>query len=108
MHASRRIRQRMRAPSDPAFSLRHLWRSYESSLRKRPLLVKCATSAIGFALGDLIAQSAVRKRGVEFVWDAARTGRMSMFGAFVQAPTGHIWYNFLDSSVYPKNPIAPT
>jgi len=54
-----------------------------------------------FAVGDVIAQQLVEKRGKEH--DYKRTGRMSLFGAIVAGPSTSLWYRFLDRHVVLPN-----
>jgi len=54
-----------------------------------------------FAVGDVIAQQLVEKRGKEH--DYKRTGRMSLFGACVAGPSTSLWYRFLDRYVVLPN-----
>lgn len=52
---------------------------YQAKLVKRPLLTQVVTTAILFGTGDVIAQQAVDKKGLE-KHDLARTGRMVLYG----------------------------
>jgi len=52
-------------------------------LQAHPVLVKSATSLVGFLLGDVLAQSIV---GADY--DAARTLRLVLFGMFMDGPVG--------------------
>lgn len=52
---------------------------YQAKLLKRPLLTQVVTTAILFGTGDVIAQQAVDKKGLE-KHDLARTGRMVLYG----------------------------
>ncbi len=59
------------------------WRAYNAALEAHPVLVKSATSLVGFLLGDVLAQSIV---GADY--DAARTLRLVLFGMFMDGPVG--------------------
>lgn len=52
---------------------------YQAKLAKRPLLTQVVTTAILFGAGDVIAQQAVDKKGLQ-KHDLARTGRMVLYG----------------------------
>ena len=52
------------------------------------------TAALGFAVGDAIAQQATRGRNR---YDYTRTMRMSGFGLLFAGPIqGHYWFRYLD------------
>lgn len=52
---------------------------YQARLASRPLLTQAVTTAVLFGAGDVIAQQAVDKKGLE-KHDLARTGRMALYG----------------------------
>ncbi|KEF51407.1 uncharacterized protein A1O9_12556 [Exophiala aquamarina CBS 119918] len=54
-------------------------RWYQSKLSKRPLLTQAVTTAVLFGAGDTLAQQAVERKGFRN-HDAARTGRMVLYG----------------------------
>lgn len=58
---------------------------YQAKLVKRPLLTQVVTTAILFGTGDVIAQQAVDKKGLE-KHDLARTGRMVLYGGGESKP----------------------
>ena len=64
--------------------VRRLWKVYVRLLDEKPVLVKSATSFVGFLIGDLIAQS------VTGAWDAMRTLRMVLFGMLLDGPIGRL------------------
>ena len=70
------------------------WGSYNQSLQKHPLLTKTITAAVGFSIGDVVAQlSTEPKRN----YNLTRTLRMGAFGLLFAGPLqGHIWFNLLD------------
>lgn len=63
--------------------LARFWRAYNSALNTHPVLVKSATSFVGFLLGDVLAQTIV---GADY--DARRTLRLVLFGMFMDGPVG--------------------
>ncbi|KKY39229.1 putative mpv17 pmp22 family protein [Diaporthe ampelina] len=78
-------------------------RWYQAKLAKRPLLTQVVTTAILFGTGDVIAQQAVDKKGLE-KHDLARTGRMVLYGGAVFGPAATTWYKFLAKNVNLKSP----
>eukprot|EP01025_Chloroclados_australasicus_P011892 TRINITY_DN1531_c0_g1_i1.p2 TRINITY_DN1531_c0_g1~~TRINITY_DN1531_c0_g1_i1.p2 ORF type:complete len:201 (-),score=17.25 TRINITY_DN1531_c0_g1_i1:503-1105(-) len=88
----------------PGFRFDRMWTNYLKQLQKRPLLTKCATSFVGFGLGDIVAQclSDVEQ------YDLTRTVRMSVYGGMVMGPFAHHWFNLLDKVVFPRYPTHPT
>ena len=57
-----------------------LWGRYCNALETTPLRIKAATAAVGFTLGDLVAQLATRTPGEQFKWDVLRTARLGLYG----------------------------
>ncbi|KAG8159977.1 hypothetical protein KVR01_010614 [Diaporthe batatas] len=78
-------------------------RWYQAKLVKRPLLTQVVTTAILFGTGDVIAQQAVDKKGLD-KHDLARTGRMVLYGGAVFGPAATTWYKFLAKNVNLKSP----
>ena len=102
-----------------------LWALYLAALQAHPLLTKCMTSAVGFILGDGIAQAIAKDR-----FDGLRTLRFAIIGFTLHAPiaglylTSHkieaadackfarmrtcapadTWFTFLEHNVFPKTP----
>lgn len=79
---------------------------YDRWLQSSPLLTKGVTSAILFGLGDQIAQRIDKfdeneRDGCEAYncYGLQRTAKMMVWGGFVFAPVGHVWYNFLEKAV---------
>jgi hypothetical protein len=64
-------------------ALARVWRAYNAALETHPVLVKSATSLVGFLLGDVLAQTIV---GADY--DASRTLRLVLFGMFMDGPVG--------------------
>ena len=76
---------------------RQAWSGYCNALETQPLAVKAATAAVGFTLGDCIAQlSTPAPRGATWRFDTFRTLRLAVYGGAIGGPVGHHWYNFLD------------
>lgn len=67
--------------------------TYEGWLAKKPILTKALTSAVGFALGDILAQCFL---GGDAAFDWARFARVASFGFVLHGTTGHVWYGKLD------------
>ncbi|KAI7895880.1 uncharacterized protein EV154DRAFT_494064 [Mucor mucedo] len=79
-----------------------MFAAYHRILTKRPILVQCASTAILFGAGDVIAQQIVEKQG----WknhDVNRTLRMSAFGGVFAGPALSTWYRFIDKKVTTTN-----
>mmetsp|Transcript_8111 Transcript_8111/g.17483 ORF Transcript_8111/g.17483 Transcript_8111/m.17483 type:complete len:271 (-) Transcript_8111:156-968(-) len=72
------------------------WNAYNSQLAARPILIKALTSLVGFALGDILAQSVLNK---DEEFDSARLLRMALFGLLVHGPTGHFFYGAMDRAI---------
>ncbi|KII83865.1 hypothetical protein PLICRDRAFT_179905 [Plicaturopsis crispa FD-325 SS-3] len=70
-----------------------LMRAYNASLQRRPMLAQCATAAVLFGAGDVIAQQAVERRGREH--DFARTARLTFYGGALFGPAMTKWYALL-------------
>ena len=58
-----------------------LWALYLAALQAQPLLTKCMTSAVGFILGDGIAQAIAKD-----CFDGLRTLRFAIIGFTLHAP----------------------
>jgi len=71
------------------------WAAYNEQLDKNPLTAKACTSLVGWALGDLLAQIFIA--GGPF--DMKRFITLSIFGFIYHGPSGHYFYNWLDSKV---------
>ena len=50
-------------PAPKAAEAAGLWAAYEKALEKDPLLIKGLTSMTGFAIGDILAQQFIEKKG---------------------------------------------
>ena len=73
--------------------------AYESVLASSPLLTKCVTSGVGFAVADVVAQSL--SGGFR---DANRTAANAAFGLALYGPLSSAWYGALDALILPDSP----
>ena len=71
---------------------------YQARLASRPVLTQAITTSFLFATGDVLAQQAVEKRGIE-AHSYARTGRMALYGGAVFGPGATLWYQFLQRKI---------
>jgi len=71
------------------------WAAYNDALEKTPLTAKACTSLVGWALGDALAQIFIT--GGPFDWK--RLATLSAFGFLYHGPSGHYFYNWLDSKI---------
>ena len=71
------------------------WAAYNNALDNTPITAKACTSAVGFFLGDLLAQLFIVKSGI----DVRRLVTLSVFGFIYHGPSGHYFYNWLDSKI---------
>mmetsp|Transcript_2300 Transcript_2300/g.1425 ORF Transcript_2300/g.1425 Transcript_2300/m.1425 type:complete len:236 (+) Transcript_2300:86-793(+) len=72
------------------------WAAYNEALDKNPLTAKACTSLVGWFLGDLLAQIFIVKSGVI---DVKRLITLAAFGFLYHGPSGHYFYNWLDSKI---------
>lgn len=96
-------------------------RRYERAAQSHPLVTKCATCFVGFAVGDVVAQSIsraprvpitsdeiiIRQPAVFDGIDPIRTVRMALFGALIAAPQMHVFFHWLEKCIMPKSPTHP-
>jgi protein Mpv17 len=75
------------------------WAAYNKALDDKPLTAKACTSLVGWALGDLLAQIFIT--GGAF--DMKRFITLSAFGLLYHGPSGHYFYNWLDSKIPGKD-----
>lgn len=75
---------------------------YDAALHAHPVLTKAVTSFLGFALGDYLAQAIT---GVG-MFNSLRCLRLSLYGLLIDGPVGHLWYRFLDGTVFPEAPTS--
>lgn len=67
----------------PVFA--RVWRAYNKVLHEKPIMVKSATSFVGFLVGDVLAQNIVGRP-----FDVYRTLRLVLFGVFMDGPVGRL------------------
>jgi len=72
------------------------WAAYNEQLDKNPLTAKACTSLVGWFLGDLLAQLFIVKAPS---LDLTRLATLTAFGFLYHGPSGHYFYNWLDSKV---------
>lgn len=104
----------------------NIWNNYNSALVLSPVITKSCTSAVGFCLGDLMAQALEHKYQhcsssmrddvdkrlrweieqpiIESKYDALRTLRMTSFGFLLHGPLCHLLFGFLETQ-FPGNDI---
>ncbi|KAF7985762.1 hypothetical protein HWV62_365 [Athelia sp. TMB] len=90
-----------------------LLRAYNAALIRRPYAASMATSAVLFGGGDLIAQQAIEKKGLQAhdvrnpsgIW--ARTARLTFYGGVFFGPAMTKWYQILNRIKFP-NPTKAT
>lgn len=75
------------------------WAAYNRALDESPLTAKACTSLVGWALGDVLAQIFIS--GGPF--DMKRFITLSAFGFLYHGPSGHYFYNWLDSKIPGKD-----
>lgn len=78
------------------------WAAYNEALDKNPLTAKACTSLVGWFLGDLLAQIFIVKAPT---LDIKRLITLAAFGFLYHGPSGHYFYNWLDSKI-PGNDSA--
>ncbi|KAJ6601635.1 hypothetical protein B0H10DRAFT_361420 [Mycena sp. CBHHK59/15] len=78
-----------------------MFRAFNAMLLRRPMLTQCATAAVLFGAGDVIAQQAVERKGKEH--DFARTARLTFYGGAMFGPALTKWYQLLNR-IHFKNP----
>lgn len=111
--------------NNPVISTTHKWydatlNAYDGLLEASPIGTKCATSAVGFFIGDAIAQclgaprekvetvTSVHKTGGPLIdiisvkevprrFDFRRSAIMTTFGLFLHGPFCHHLFNFLEA-----------
>ncbi|TFK48102.1 hypothetical protein OE88DRAFT_1665201 [Heliocybe sulcata] len=71
-----------------------LMKAYNTLLIRRPMMAQCATAAVLFGAGDVLAQQAIEKKGKEH--DFMRTARLSFYGGALFGPIITKWYQFLN------------
>ncbi|XP_029966115.1 mitochondrial inner membrane protein Mpv17 [Salarias fasciatus] len=75
-----------------------LWRSYQLLMKKRPWTVQIGTAGSLMAVGDVISQQLIERRGLAN-HDGRRTARMASIGCCFVGPVVGSWYRVLDKLV---------
>ncbi|KAN0131810.1 Mpv17 / PMP22 family domain containing protein [Lactarius tabidus] len=70
-----------------------LFRSFNNLLLKRPFATQCATSAVLFSTGDVIAQQVIERKRSKH--DFSRTARLLFYGGCLFGPPISKWIAFL-------------
>ncbi|GAA99434.1 uncharacterized protein L969DRAFT_48412 [Mixia osmundae IAM 14324] len=72
-----------------------LLRAYNGALARRPLTTSCASAAVLFGTGDIIAQQAIDRVGSQH--DFPRTARLTIYGGGIFAPICFNWLKWLNA-----------
>eukprot|EP00542_Grammatophora_oceanica_P013603 CAMPEP_0194047704 /NCGR_PEP_ID=MMETSP0009_2-20130614/25199_1 /TAXON_ID=210454 /ORGANISM="Grammatophora oceanica, Strain CCMP 410" /LENGTH=202 /DNA_ID=CAMNT_0038693387 /DNA_START=100 /DNA_END=705 /DNA_ORIENTATION=+ len=75
------------------------WAAYNRALDTNPITAKACTSLVGWALGDLLAQIFITGISQTNPFDVKRFLTLSFFGFAYHGPSGHYFYNWLDSKI---------
>ena len=86
-----------RASNQQSLSIGSIWGNYQRSVETNPMTTKACTSFFGFVIGDILAQ---RLTGSTF--SVLRCLRLGTYGLALDGPLGHLWYQVLDKTVWPK------
>ncbi|KAI9224796.1 hypothetical protein BC828DRAFT_372523 [Blastocladiella britannica] len=77
---------------------------YNRALARYPIATQAGATGVLFALGDLLAQQGVERKGWSaHAWD--RTARLAAFGTVLAGPAIAQWYRFLDRRVRIAHPV---
>lgn len=82
--------------------LLQIWTLYLDSLVTNPLLTKCITSAVGFIVGDSLAQLITAQP-----YSSLRTLRFAVIGFTLHAPVADTWFRFLEKVWYHPCLLCP-
>lgn len=74
---------------------------YTKKLETHPLLTKGISSGLIAGAGDAICQFLSVADDDDWRMDWARNGRFFVMGCFWVAPCTHLWYNFLNTRLFP-------
>jgi len=69
-------------------------RAFNASLVRKPMVTQCATSAVLFGTGDILAQQVGEKKGRDH--DFARTARAAFYGGALFGPVLTKWLQLLN------------
>lgn len=93
--------QRQWFSKNSSSSKESLFAWYTKKLDTHPLLTKGITSGIIAGTGDGICQFLSVSENDDWKMDWLRTGRFFIMGCFWVAPCTHVWYNFLNTQLFP-------
>ncbi|KAH9939086.1 uncharacterized protein BXZ73DRAFT_44278 [Epithele typhae] len=68
--------------------------AFNSAAARKPMITQCATSAVLFGTGDILAQQAFEKKGMNHDW--MRTARLSFYGGAIFGPLLTKWLGLLN------------
>ncbi|KAF5309439.1 hypothetical protein D9619_012458 [Psilocybe cf. subviscida] len=75
-----------------------------AALLRRPMVAQCATAAVLFGAGDVVAQQIVEGRGSKH--DFMRTARLTFYGGAIFGPLMTKWYQLLNRIKFPSQTKA--
>jgi len=78
------------------------WAAYNEALDKKPIITKALTSLVGWGLGDALAQIFIGSDP----FDLKRLVTLSAFGFLYHGPSGHYFYNWLDSKIEGSDAVS--
>ncbi|PNH08529.1 hypothetical protein TSOC_004910 [Tetrabaena socialis] len=84
-------------------------RAMSREIQRRPLLAKCAPTAVGFAFGDCLTQYMNRdqSRPLGGQWNFFRTGSMLCIGALCAGPILLSFNRWMDLAILPQAASSP-
>ncbi|KAI0673299.1 hypothetical protein C8Q78DRAFT_1124225 [Trametes maxima] len=71
-----------------------LLQAFNAALIRKPMATQCATSAVLFGAGDVVAQQVFEKKGRDH--DFVRTARLAFYGGAIFGPILTKWLQFLE------------
>jgi hypothetical protein len=81
-----------------------LTRPLARAWKKHPFALKTASAALGFAGGDALTQSAMRRPGEAYDWP--RTAAMGAAGLVAAGPLGYAFLGWMEGAVLPSAPAS--
>ena len=84
--------------------LARAWGAAGSAWKKHPFALKTASAALGFAGGDALTQSAMRRPGEAYDWP--RTAAMGAVGLGAAGPLGYAFLGWMEGAVLPSAPAS--
>ncbi|KAL6769365.1 hypothetical protein ACKKBG_A30720 [Auxenochlorella protothecoides x Auxenochlorella symbiontica] len=73
--------------------------------QRHPLLIKCVTSGIGFAFGDVLTHLAAARARPMTRYSPRRTALMAAAGLCVAGPAGHVFLGWMEQHVMAATPM---